>query len=146
MAIPNPWSGESKACRAAGRRRGLALAALAVLGVTLGAVAAARPPNIVFVPITVPHLALQVPEESLAPYRGQWLDPPYTGTNGYLPHPAPRAAYAAMVTRLDTEIGRLMDLVRDLARVYPALVARMEELLRTQHRPSDLFPFPALDR
>jgi hypothetical protein len=51
-----------------------------------------------------------------------------------------------MVTRLDTEIGRPMDLARDLARVYPALVARMEELLRTQHRPSDLFPFPALDR
>ncbi len=67
-----------------------------------------------FFPTTVPHLALQVPEDSLAEYRGKWPDPPYPGGKGYLPHFAPRAAYAAMITRMDREIGRMMDLVKEL--------------------------------
>ena len=41
-------------------------------------------------------------------------DTPYTGDKGYLPHRAPRAAYAAMVTRLDREVGRLTALVDEL--------------------------------
>lgn len=65
-------------------------------------------------PTTVPHLALQVPDDSLKEYLGQWPDPPYTGGKGYLPHFAPRAAYAAMVTRMDREIGRMMALVKEL--------------------------------
>jgi arylsulfatase A-like enzyme len=71
-------------------------------------------PFLLYVPTTVPHLALQVPEDSLAEYLGQWPDPPYVGGTGYLPHRAPRAAYAAMVTRMDREVGRIMDLVREL--------------------------------
>jgi arylsulfatase A len=71
-------------------------------------------PFFLYLPTTVPHLALQVPEDSLAEYRGLWPDPPYRGDSGYLPHPAPRAAYAAMVTRLDREVGRILDLVREL--------------------------------
>jgi arylsulfatase len=71
-------------------------------------------PFFLYFPTTVPHLALQVPEDSLAEYVGQWPDEPYTGDRGYLPHRAPRAAYAAMITRLDREIGRLMDLVKEL--------------------------------
>jgi arylsulfatase A-like enzyme len=70
-------------------------------------------PFFLFVPTTVPHLALQVPEDSLAEYRGKWEDPPYVGGRGYLPHHSPRAAYAAMVTRLDREIGRIMDMVKE---------------------------------
>jgi arylsulfatase A len=71
-------------------------------------------PFFLYLPTTVPHLALQVPEGSLAEYRGLWPDPPYRGDKGYLPHPSPRAAYAAMVTRMDREVGRLLDLVREL--------------------------------
>lgn len=71
-------------------------------------------PFFLFIPTTVPHLALQVPEDSLAEYRGKWDDPPYLGGKGYLPHHSPRAAYAAMVTRLDSEVGRIMALVKDL--------------------------------
>ena len=41
-------------------------------------------------------------------------DTPYLGDKGYLPHRAPRAAYAAMITRLDRDVGRLAQLVRDL--------------------------------
>lgn len=63
----------------------------------------------------VPHAALQVPEDSLAEYRGLgWDAAPYLGNQGYLPHPAPRAAYAAMVSRLDRDVGRLLALLDEL--------------------------------
>lgn len=65
-------------------------------------------PFFLYLPFHIPHLALQVPEDSLAEYVGQWDDPPYEGGKGYLPHPTPRAAYAAMVTRMDRDIGRLV--------------------------------------
>ncbi len=71
-------------------------------------------PFFCYVPTTVPHLALQVPEDSLAAYRGVFPDEPYTGDKNYLPHRWPRTAYAAMITRLDREVGRLMDLVKEL--------------------------------
>jgi len=67
-----------------------------------------------YYPTTVPHLALQVPADSLREYLGKWDDPPYTGQNGYLPQFAPRAAYAAMITRLDLEVGRVVALIREL--------------------------------
>jgi arylsulfatase len=69
-------------------------------------------PFFLYVPITIPHLAIQVPDDSLAEYRGQWPDPPYEGGNGYLPHPAPRAGYAAMVSRMDRDVGRILALVK----------------------------------
>jgi arylsulfatase len=71
-------------------------------------------PFFLYLPYTIPHLALQVPEDSLAEYRGKWTDPPYTGGKGYLPHPAPRAAYAAMITRMDRDIGRVLALLKEL--------------------------------
>ena len=71
-------------------------------------------PFFAYVPFTIPHLALQVPEDSLAEYVGKWDDPPYDGKNGYLPHPHPRAAYAAMVTRMDRSVGRILALLKEL--------------------------------
>jgi arylsulfatase A len=73
----------------------------------------ARPFFLYFAP-TIPHAALQVPEDSLAEYLGVLPDSPYLGDKGYLPHRAPRAAYAAMVTRLDREVGRLAQLIHEL--------------------------------
>lgn len=72
-------------------------------------------PFFLYVPFTIPHVALQVPEDSLAQYKGKWPDPPYTGDKGYFPHPNPRACYAAMVSRMDRDIGRIMSLLKDLA-------------------------------
>jgi len=72
-------------------------------------------PFFLYVPFTIPHVALQVPEDSLAEYRGKWPDPPYTGDKGYFPHPNPRACYAAMVTRMDKDVGRIMALLKELS-------------------------------
>lgn len=71
-------------------------------------------PFFLYLPYTIPHLALQVPDDSLAEYSGLWEDPPYEGGKGYLPHSEPRAAYAAMVTRMDRDIGRVVDLLNEL--------------------------------
>lgn len=71
-------------------------------------------PFFLYYPTTIPHLALQVPQDSLDEYLGRFPEQPYLGDRGYLPHLSPRAAYAAMVTRLDRDIGQLMDLVTQL--------------------------------
>lgn len=71
-------------------------------------------PFFCYVPTTVPHVALQVPEEALKEYEGKFEDPPYEGGKGYLPQFKPRAAYAAMITRMDRDIGRMMSLVKEL--------------------------------
>lgn len=71
-------------------------------------------PFFLFFATTVPHLALQVPENSLAEYEGLWPETAYEGGQGYLPHPKPRAAYAAMVTRFDRSVGRILALLGKL--------------------------------
>lgn len=71
-------------------------------------------PFFLYYPTTVPHLALQVPQDSLDEYKGKLDDKPYTGGKGYLPQQYPRAAYAAMMTRMDRDIGKMVQLVKDL--------------------------------
>ena len=71
-------------------------------------------PFFLFFATTVPHLALQVPRDSLDEYGGAWPETPYDGRKGYQPHPTPRAAYAAMVTRFDRSVGRIMALIGKL--------------------------------
>jgi len=65
-------------------------------------------PFFLYLPFPVPHAALQVPEESLAEYLGAFPETPYGGERGYLPHRAPRAAYAAMISTMDRGIGRIL--------------------------------------
>ena len=63
---------------------------------------------------TIPHVSLQVPEDSLADYKGKWPETPFTNTKHYSNCENPRATYAAMITRMDREIGKLMALLKDL--------------------------------
>ncbi len=55
----------------------------------------------------LPHLALQPPAFNLRRYQGLFDDTPYVGGKGYTPHEWPRAAYAAMISRLDDEVGAI---------------------------------------
>jgi arylsulfatase len=68
----------------------------------------AAEPFFLYLPFPVPHVALQVPDESAAEYEGQFADTPYPGDRGYLPHRTPRAAYAGMITRMDEGIGAIL--------------------------------------
>ncbi|MGQ9504937.1 MAG: arylsulfatase [Thermogutta sp.] len=65
-------------------------------------------PFFLYYATTLPHLALQVPKDSLEEYLGQFPETPYLGERGYLPCFAPRATYAAMVSRLDRDVGRIL--------------------------------------
>lgn len=79
-------------------------------------------PYFLYLPYTVPHVALHVPKDSLAEYQGQWDDPPYDGKKGYVPHPHPRACYAAMITRMDRDIGALLDLIEERGEAENTLI------------------------
>ena len=65
-------------------------------------------PFFLYLPFPVPHVALQVPDESAAEYENRLSDTPYPGDRGYLPHRTPRAAYAGMITRMDEGIGDIL--------------------------------------
>jgi arylsulfatase len=71
-------------------------------------------PFFLYLAYTIPHVALQVPQDSLEQYEGAFPETPYKGQNGYLPHPTPRAAYAAMITRMDRDIGTIMAVLKEL--------------------------------
>ena len=74
-------------------------------------------PFFLYYPTLIPHLALHVPDEELQPYLAlQWNDPPFTKAKGYgyTPHFTPRAAYAAMITRMDRYIGKVLNLIENL--------------------------------
>jgi arylsulfatase A-like enzyme len=49
------------------------------------------------------------PVETLERFPKEWDTKEYRGGNGYLPHPRPRAAYAAMIYDLDRHVGRVLD-------------------------------------
>ena len=70
-------------------------------------------PFFVYYPTVIPHLALQAPEKDVAAYLGKWPETEYQGRS-YLPNATPRATYAAMITFLDKQVGRLMALLREL--------------------------------
>ena len=79
-------------------------------------------PFFLYLAFTIPHAALQVPEDSLKEYEDAFPDEPYLGDKGYLPHPRPRAAYAAMVTRMDREIGMIIALLGELGLTRDTLI------------------------
>jgi arylsulfatase len=70
-------------------------------------------PFFLYLPFAVPHLAIQVPEESLEEYKGIIPEGDYVH-RGYLKHPFPRAGYAAMITHMDKGIGQIMALLEEL--------------------------------
>jgi len=62
-----------------------------------------------YVPFTIPHAELVVPEDSLNQYKGKFPEIPYEGNTGYPPNKWPRATYAGMVSRMDAGIGQIRD-------------------------------------
>ncbi len=71
-------------------------------------------PFFLYLPFIIPHVSIQVPEESLSEYQGAFPEVEHEDRSNYIPHPAPRAGYAAMVSHMDRAVGKVMDLLRDL--------------------------------
>jgi arylsulfatase A-like enzyme len=71
-------------------------------------------PFFLFLAYIIPHKALQVPDEYLESYNGVFDEEPYDGKRGYTPHPRPLSAYAAMITKMDSDIGKIIQELIDL--------------------------------
>lgn len=66
-------------------------------------------PFFLYLPFIEPHVAMHPPRESVERFPEEWDDREYRGQCGYLPHPRPRAGYAAMIADLDGYVGRVME-------------------------------------
>jgi arylsulfatase A-like enzyme len=82
-------------------------------------------PFFIYLNYTVPHAELRVPDDSMTPFKGHFPEKPFvnaaadaklTGPDepslGYRSQPTPHAAFAAMVARMDRDVGRIVDLLR----------------------------------
>jgi arylsulfatase A len=70
-----------------------------------------------YVPVTIPHAELEAPDDAYAAYvkngRSIFPEKPFAGGH-YGAQPMPHATYAAMVSRLDRDVGRILDKLRAL--------------------------------
>ncbi len=71
-------------------------------------------PFFLFVPYTIPHAGLDVPEDSMTPFVERFVETPFEGRGRYIPQAQPKAAFAGMITRLDRDVGRILALVDEL--------------------------------
>ena len=73
-------------------------------------------PFFCYVPFTTPHLELLAPEDAMAEYRGRFPETfEYRDErNHYAAQKEPRTALAAMITRMDRDVGRIVELTREL--------------------------------
>lgn len=65
-------------------------------------------PFFLYLAFIEPHVAMHPSLESVNKFPKEWDANPHRGEAGYLPHPRPRAAYAAMISDLDSYVGRVM--------------------------------------
>jgi len=85
-------------------------------------------PFFLYLNYTVPHAELRVPADSLDPLKGKFEEKPFVNPKadavavgaasdgpslGYRSQPTPRAAFVAMITRMDRDIGGLVDLLKE---------------------------------
>ena len=73
----------------------------------------AKEPFFLYLPYTLPHLSLQMPDSLRKIYEGVFEERPYYGQKGYAPHRYPLSAYAAMITYLDAQVGKILGLLAD---------------------------------
>lgn len=85
-------------------------------------------PFFLYLNYTVPHAELRAPEDSMAQWRGRFPETPFVNAKadampsgatpegaslGYRSQPTPHAAFVAMITRMDRDIGHLIDVVSE---------------------------------
>jgi arylsulfatase A len=85
-------------------------------------------PFFLYLNYTVPHAELRAPEDAVAPHMGKHSETPFENANadaqptgatiegrslGYRSQPSPRAAFVAMITRMDRDIARLTAVIAE---------------------------------
>lgn len=75
-----------------------------------------KKPFFAYLPLTIPHAAMQCPEEDVAPFRKKFSQ--FENKIGKYSHGSiirnPVAAFAGMMTRMDRGIGQILDLLNEL--------------------------------
>ena len=72
-------------------------------------------PFFCYVPYTLPHVELTVPDDSLKPYKGLWDETPLADPRaGYLGAEEPYATHAGMISRLDQSVGEILAMLKQL--------------------------------
>jgi len=93
---------------------------------TLSYIDAADPrPFFIYLNYTVPHAELRAPEDSMRQWRGKFPETPFVNAQGdatptgtdqdvapYRSQPTPKAAFVAMITRMDRDIGAIAERLR----------------------------------
>ncbi len=71
-------------------------------------------PLFLYLAYTLPHGEYQVPEDSAVPYRGRFEENPIAARNDHAAQPEPFATYAGMISRLDRQVGEVLDAIDEL--------------------------------
>ncbi len=78
-------------------------------------------PFFLYLAYTNPHAEIRVPEDSLGEYKGKFPETPFVNlkadqhpSQGYRSQATPHAAFAAMVTRMDRDVGRILEHLKQL--------------------------------
>lgn len=103
-------------------------------------------PFFLYLPFTEPHVAIHPPKEWVEKFPADWDDAVYRGECGYLPHPRPRAGYAAMIALLDSYVGRILAKLDEYQLAQETIVIFTSDNGATHPRPqSDRFHVGGMD-
>ena len=83
-----------------------------------------KEPFFLYLAYAIPHAEMIVPEDALNQYKGQFPERPKkkggggggygTGLEGYCAQETPNATYAAMISRMDRDMGRIFNFLKEL--------------------------------
>ncbi len=103
-------------------------------------------PFFLYLPFIEPHVAMHPPVERVNRFPAEWDTQVYRGECNYLPHPRPRAAYAAMINELDEYAGRILQTLDRLGLAERTLVIFSSDNGTTSpHAGSDHFHVGGVD-
>jgi arylsulfatase A-like enzyme/endonuclease/exonuclease/phosphatase family metal-dependent hydrolase len=105
----------------------------------------AKEPFFLYLPFIEPHVAMQPPKRLVDSYPASWDSEPYRGQSGYLPHPRPRAAYAAMITELDEHVGAVLEALKKHGLEEQTLVVFTSDNGTTHRGPDPAFGVGGVD-
>ena len=102
-------------------------------------------PFFLYLPFIEPHVSMHPPKESVEKFPAEWDTEPYRGDAGYIPHPRPRAGYAAMISDLDGYVGRVMARLAEHGLKERTLVVFSSDNGATHPRPPSKFHVGGMD-
>ncbi len=71
-------------------------------------------PFFLYLAYTTPHVDLDVPEDSMEPYYDMFKPEKPRGGGGYRKHKTPHSCFAGMISRMDRDVGSIIDTLKKL--------------------------------